>query len=363
VPPFGQRPLRALCLALTLALALAGIPALAFAVPAPSSPEIEAKREQAAKAQVEMGKMRSTLAAGMSEYTKVGNDLERTRAEIAVNGARLKALGRSLAGAQKQLKDRASYMYRTSTGDIVEVLFGAHSFDEFASRIDALTEIAERDAGLILRMKDERAESQRLRGGLKQREARQVALRARAEAHRSAIQSEITKQQRYVASLSADVADLVAKQERAKASVERTARVRTPPPRFGGTPSGGGGLGGATVEGRPGTYLVMAGQPLKYRATGVTIDGVASMYSNADNGTATASGRPFNDRELTCAHPSLPFGTLLAVSRGGNRVIVIVTDRGPYTGGRVLDLATRAGDLLGIDGIGSVHAEVVEPAG
>jgi rare lipoprotein A (peptidoglycan hydrolase) len=39
-----------------------------------------------------------------------------------------------------------------------------------------------------------------------------------------------------------------------------------------------------------------------------------------------------------------------------------VTDRGPYTGGRVLDLSTRAGEALGIDGIGDIQADVVEPA-
>jgi len=121
-------------------------------------------------------------------------------------------------------------------------------------------------------------------------------------------------------------------------------------------------LGVAAIEGRNGTYVVMASEPKKYRATGVTFSGVSSEYSTADNGTGTASGRPLNDQELTCAHPSLKFGTRLAVTRGSRKVIVIVTDRGPYTGGRIMDLSNRAARLLGLDGVGSVKCEVVQSA-
>jgi rare lipoprotein A (peptidoglycan hydrolase) len=357
VPPSRHRSLTAL--GLVIILAMGAVPLSANAAAAPTTAQIDAKRQQAAEARLALDKMRSDLAAGMSRYSKVSNDLARTREEIAVNGARLKTIELSLAGEQTQLKNRASYMYRTKTGDLVEVLFGASSFGEFAQRLDALTEIAERDAGLILHMKEDRAESERLRRGLKDREARQVVLRNQADAHRASVQSELDKEQRFIASLSAEVADLVAKQERAQAA----ARVSSPSPSHGvSAPTGGGGLVRATVEGHGGSYLVMSGQPRKYRATGNTVNGETSVYSNEDNGTATASGRPFNDRELTCAHPSLPFGTLLAVSYGGNGVIVEVTDRGPYTGGRVLDLSTRAGEALGIDGIGDIQADVVEPA-
>jgi rare lipoprotein A (peptidoglycan hydrolase) len=42
-------------------------------------------------------------------------------------------------------------------------------------------------------------------------------------------------------------------------------------------------------------------------------------------------------------------------------VATIVTDRGPYTGGRVIDLTHRAASLLGVDGVGNVNCEVVDP--
>ena len=48
--------------------------------------------------------------------------------------------------------------------------------------------------------------------------------------------------------------------------------------------------GVATVDGRNGSYYVMAGEPHHYRATGVGMDTQASTYSVADNGTGTSSG-------------------------------------------------------------------------
>ena len=103
----------------------------------------------------------------------------------------------------------------------------------------------------------------------------------------------------------------------------------------------------ATVEGRSGKYAVVAGDPLTYRPTGVKFSGVTTMYGNDDNGTGTSSGRRFDENEFTCAHKTLPFGTRLAVTKGGRSVIVTVTDRGPFTPGRMLDLTTALRPLSG----------------
>jgi rare lipoprotein A len=117
----------------------------------------------------------------------------------------------------------------------------------------------------------------------------------------------------------------------------------------------------AAVEGRSGKYAVVAGDPLAYRPTGVKFSGVTTMYGNDDNGTGTASGRRFDENEFTCAHKTLPFGTRLAVTKGSRSVIVTVTDRGPFTPGRMLDLTRRSARYLGIDGVGTVKVEIVQP--
>jgi len=94
---------------------------------------------------------------------------------------------------------------------------------------------------------------------------------------------------------------------------------------------------------------------------GHSFSGVASFYGN-ESGSKTASGQRFNENAMTCAHRSLPFGTKLRVTHGGQSVVVTVNDRGPFIKGRVLDLSTgaaRAVGLTGAVGIGHVTAEVV----
>ncbi|MBI5260400.1 MAG: septal ring lytic transglycosylase RlpA family protein [Bradyrhizobium sp.] len=89
--------------------------------------------------------------------------------------------------------------------------------------------------------------------------------------------------------------------------------------------------------------------------------GVASFYSE---GKQTASGERFDARELTAAHPTLPFGTKLRVTdvNSGRSVTVRVNDRGPYVPGRVVDVSHSAAQELGMvgKGVANVRLDVVQ---
>jgi rare lipoprotein A len=76
--------------------------------------------------------------------------------------------------------------------------------------------------------------------------------------------------------------------------------------------------------------------------------GRASWYGEAHHGLVTASGERFDMNALTAAHPSLPFGTRLRVVNLDNdrAVEVRVNDRGPWIGGRILDLSYAAARAL-----------------
>lgn len=70
----------------------------------------------------------------------------------------------------------------------------------------------------------------------------------------------------------------------------------------------------------------------------------ASYYHNKFNGRRTASGKKFNNNNYTAAHKKLPFGTKLKITNEANckSVIVEVTDRGPFSKSREIDLSRRA---------------------
>lgn len=88
--------------------------------------------------------------------------------------------------------------------------------------------------------------------------------------------------------------------------------------------------------------------------------GVASYYSHNLKGRKTSDGSRYHPDSLTCAHKTYPFGTLLFVRNPANdyEVIVKVTDRGPHTRNRLIDLSYAAADRLDIVRKGLATVEV-----
>ena len=88
--------------------------------------------------------------------------------------------------------------------------------------------------------------------------------------------------------------------------------------------------------------------------------GTASWYGLKFHGRRTASGERFDMNELTAAHPSLPFGTLLEVRnvRNGRSVVVRVNDRGPFSKNRILDLSFAAAREIGLVRAGTAPVEL-----
>jgi rare lipoprotein A len=92
--------------------------------------------------------------------------------------------------------------------------------------------------------------------------------------------------------------------------------------------------------------------------------GTASYYADSLQGNLTASEEPYDKGKLTAAHPSLEFGTRVKVTNldNGKSVVVRINDRGPHTGGRIIDVSGAAADKLGLkdSGTAKVELEVLE---
>jgi len=89
-------------------------------------------------------------------------------------------------------------------------------------------------------------------------------------------------------------------------------------------------------------------------------EGQASWYGSQFAGRPTASGERFDPAELTAAHRTLPFGSLVRVTHAGSgrSVVVRINDRGPFHGNRVIDLSRAAAEKIGIRGAGSGQVEL-----
>ncbi len=94
--------------------------------------------------------------------------------------------------------------------------------------------------------------------------------------------------------------------------------------------------------------------------------GTASWYGEQFQGKPTASGEPYDMRDFTAAHPSLPLGTYVRVTnlRNGRAVIVRINDRGPVVDGRIIDVSYNAARALGFRqrGLQRVRLDLYQPS-
>lgn len=100
--------------------------------------------------------------------------------------------------------------------------------------------------------------------------------------------------------------------------------------------------------------LMLAATPAVAHAETEQI-GLASWYGDELRGRPTASGEPFDPEALTAAHPTLPLGSYVAITAldSGRTIVVRINDRGPYHGGRILDMSFAAARALGMTGHGA----------
>lgn len=91
--------------------------------------------------------------------------------------------------------------------------------------------------------------------------------------------------------------------------------------------------------------------------------GGASWYGPGFHGRRTASGERYDMHALTAAHRTLPFGTLVRVHSlvNGREVEVRITDRGPYSHGRIIDLSRAAAQALDMLGLGFKEVVLMVP--
>jgi rare lipoprotein A len=89
-------------------------------------------------------------------------------------------------------------------------------------------------------------------------------------------------------------------------------------------------------------------------------EGIASWYGPGFAGRRTANGEIFDPGQLTAAHRTLPFNTHLRVTNleNGRSVVVRINDRGPFSGGRIIDLSRAAAERIGMIGSGTARVRL-----
>jgi rare lipoprotein A (peptidoglycan hydrolase) len=261
----------------------------------------------------------------------------------------------TLISAQEAYRQRMIGMYKSRLADPVSMLITSESLADFYSRLLMLSRIALRDQRAHADAAVAAAEAEYQAAFLDDLKAQDVALRAFKRTSMHELETALAEQQQLVERLTEEARrELEARRatiattrkQWRESSVALDAEIRHVP---------------VAVEPHTGvTYLGSEHQPKHYRSLGKRQTAVCSWYGNEFHGRPTASGQIYNQNDFTCASRTLPFGTRLALTRGERRIVVVVTDRGPFIAGRDLDLSRAAAQALGFSGVATVEVEFVE---
>jgi hypothetical protein len=261
------------------------------------------------------------LAADTERLGDARSELADTRAEL-----------RSIRGEHRRLRREvegrlvAIYKHGNSTGALTRVA-GGESIRDVGVRLDALDQVARHDEQLLRRWKQ-----------LDRRHSRLVRERHALEAEVRRLEDRVQSAREQLSSAEAHAADM-------RRDAEEMARIEDSPllPKVGHPET-------TAVEAAEGGGA--SAQPIGFEQTGT-----ASFYDDSFAGEKTANGEIYDPNAFTAAHPSLPFGTWVTVHGPTGAVSVRINDRGPFVGGRIIDLSRAAAEAIGLS-LGEVTIDV-----
>lgn len=277
--------------------------------------------------------------------------------------ATLDAAVRAYDEAQKVYDDRVVEMYQAGDYTLLSILLDADSFGDLIARVEVVSRILDADRTALQEVEivadQARFQSARLESLKAELTALQTVRQQRSlsvtttQASLTALELQLTFDGR-VNLDAVRAAESSYRQRWVASSVPTNTLVPTR---------------SARVSPFPERYLTSRFHYRRYETQALEFTAMANWRGDDFNGCITMSGQTFNASDYTCAHPTLPIGSWLAVSRTDPateavyRVIVVVNDRGPYVSGRDLQLSRAAADALGLIelGVSSVQCEVVKP--
>lgn len=201
------------------------------AVPANAVPSSKLAQARAVKADIDKLDHRVEVAA--EQYNEASAAHQRLLSQKKKAAVRLQKVQKRMGVVQQHLNTRASNMYRSGQMGFIEVLFGAQSYEEFATTWDVLKDLNEADADAVSELKSLRTEYKAAHKEVAAKEAaakKQVAI---MRTRKNAIDSQLAERKRKLAGIESQIAALEAQEERAR---ERAASRQAS--------RGGGGGGG-----------------------------------------------------------------------------------------------------------------------
>ncbi|MDR1412615.1 MAG: hypothetical protein LBJ07_01660, partial [Actinomycetes bacterium] len=217
--------------ACVVAIIIAAQPFVAYAAKASGSDAIKAAQAQATAARSKLNGMSTAVEEASEDYYAAKEKTAATTAKIKKSTAALKQAEAQLVEARAQLNERSASTYRSGELSFLSVLMGSDSFQDFVSRFELMRRIATSDADLVVDVRNARAKIEATKQQLNEQRSAEKTAEAKELKEYKRVQGLLNAQKSYLASLDAQVKDLMAaeqkraeERERRKAEEERKQR-------------------------------------------------------------------------------------------------------------------------------------------
>jgi rare lipoprotein A (peptidoglycan hydrolase) len=316
--------------------------AAATAVGPAAGADLESVRKQAQSVADEVSALEHQLADLNDRQEKLDRAIVDATRDIGLIELQIEDLQAEHSAAEERYIARAVEAYKSGATQQLALLLSARDFNDLATLIKATEESTQIDEASLTDLARSTAALQQAQKQIDDRKQRLMAAKTEAATVTSQISSTLDQRKATLARLNDEVQRL---EEQARRLAQQRARNAQ--------------QADENLFKLLGPSGPAPGIPDGFVGTGVSFEGVASWYGPGFEGNPTASGDIFDPDLFTAASKELPLGTWLFVTHGSEGVVVLVNDRGPYVGGRILDLSQAAAEAIGITGLGWVRAEIL----
>lgn len=327
-----------------------------FAPAARGADEVAEQRSKVQSVQSRVTGLEQRLASLLREMQGLEDQLNSTSARLGFSQIQLLRAEDRVEAARLRLSQRARRAYMTGGGKQVAVLLRAQTFLQLLSFSRILGATLQADAAAHREMVAARDGLEQQRGFVGTQRQDLLEATRRLSAVRTEIQSALASEQAILSSAQAELDRLLAARRRAATRASPAVEAR----RAARQVILDQRLAALLAWYAPG-YGTEPFMPPNLKGTGIVTSGLSSWYGPGFDLRRASSGATYHMNQLTAASLVLPFGTLLKVTMGTKSAVVVITDRGPYIAGRVLDLSWGAAEAIGLSGVKQVRMEILLP--
>jgi cell wall-associated NlpC family hydrolase len=200
---------------------------LLLAVGPASGQTVTSKRAEAEAIMAQVEGLNANLEQTVEAWNYANIQLDKIDTDLASNAKHLVAARRSLVVAQDRIAERLRDLYVNGAGDsTLEVILGSSSLDDIIARLDAIERVSSQDTRILRTVKQYRREVETRRANLRQARSDQARIVAEQAAQRQSIESQLAEQNRLLASVKDEIAQIRAEEQRRQQALAAAARAR-----------------------------------------------------------------------------------------------------------------------------------------